>query len=349
MGSLENFFSQSDILAPILPPIQLLPPSSSQLVPSLRTSASCPTLPITPLLPPSQCTTPATTTTTHLPTTPNPHYLQPEQPSPAEPQQWDEENEETQQAAYDQSYQQPIVDDDAAQGHSQEQTWDNPQEAQGYDQQQTFDDTQQGQSYGQQQTWDDTQQGQGYDQEQTWDQPAEGEAHDQQTWDDSTGGQPGWADDSQAQQAGWGDVGAEYGAQVGQDEGGADGAGGQSEWGDAAGQAGWAGPEPLQREGEEPSNLDAPGAESNAVANGSSDSGDLPPGVLYKVKAMHDYAATDGDELEMKAGDVVLVMAFDNPDEQDEGWLLGVKESHWLANKNLSARGVFPENFTQRC
>lgn len=31
---------------------------------------------------------------------------------------------------------------------------------------------------------------------------------------------------------------------------------------------------------------------------------------------MHDYAATDGDELEMKAGDVVLVLAWENPDEQ---------------------------------
>ncbi|XP_062383671.1 myc box-dependent-interacting protein 1b isoform X2 [Sardina pilchardus] len=87
----------------------------------------------------------------------------------------------------------------------------------------------------------------------------------------------------------------------------------------------------------------------NAVTNGSSDSGELPPGVLYKVKALHDYAATDGDELEMKSGEVVLVLPFDAPDEQDDGWLLGVKESHWLANKNLSARGVFPENFTQRC
>lgn len=31
---------------------------------------------------------------------------------------------------------------------------------------------------------------------------------------------------------------------------------------------------------------------------------------------MHDYAANDTDELEMKAGDVVLVVTFDNPDEQ---------------------------------
>ncbi|XP_072540013.1 myc box-dependent-interacting protein 1b isoform X9 [Salminus brasiliensis] len=83
------------------------------------------------------------------------------------------------------------------------------------------------------------------------------------------------------------------------------------------------------------------------VTNGSSDA-EVPAGVLYKVKAMHDYAATDNDELDLKAGDIVLVMPFDNPDEQDEGWLLGVKESNWLQNKDLTAKGVFPENFTQR-
>lgn len=37
---------------------------------------------------------------------------------------------------------------------------------------------------------------------------------------------------------------------------------------------------------------------------------------LLQVKAIHDYAATDGDELELKMGDVVLALAFDNPDEQ---------------------------------
>lgn len=31
---------------------------------------------------------------------------------------------------------------------------------------------------------------------------------------------------------------------------------------------------------------------------------------------MHDYAPNDTDELEMKAGDVVLVITFENPDEQ---------------------------------
>ncbi|XP_029986401.1 myc box-dependent-interacting protein 1-like [Sphaeramia orbicularis] len=83
-----------------------------------------------------------------------------------------------------------------------------------------------------------------------------------------------------------------------------------------------------------------------AVTNGSDDQ--LPPGFLYKVKAVHDYAATDGDELELKVGDMVLVLAFDNPDEQDDGWLLGLKESDWVQNKDTSAKGVFPENFTQK-
>uniref|UniRef100_A0AAX7UIB5 Myc box-dependent-interacting protein 1 n=1 Tax=Astatotilapia calliptera TaxID=8154 RepID=A0AAX7UIB5_ASTCA len=69
---------------------------------------------------------------------------------------------------------------------------------------------------------------------------------------------------------------------------------------------------------------------------------------FLQVKAVHDYAATDGDELELKMGDVVLVLAFDNPDEQDDGWLMGLKESHWFQKKDISAKGVFPENFTQR-
>ncbi|XP_051753629.1 myc box-dependent-interacting protein 1b isoform X4 [Ctenopharyngodon idella] len=87
--------------------------------------------------------------------------------------------------------------------------------------------------------------------------------------------------------------------------------------------------------------------EAPAVTNGSSDA-ELPPSVLYKVKVMHDYGATDSDELDLKAGDIVLVLPFANPDEQDEGWLMGVKESHWIQNKNLLVKGVFPENFTQK-
>ncbi|NXA43530.1 BIN1 protein, partial [Eudromia elegans] len=81
----------------------------------------------------------------------------------------------------------------------------------------------------------------------------------------------------------------------------------------------------------------------------SSERADMPPGFLFKVQAMHDYTATDSDELQLKAGDVVLVIPFENPEDQDEGWLMGVKESDWIQHKELDqCRGVFPENFTER-
>ncbi|XP_072300376.1 myc box-dependent-interacting protein 1 isoform X6 [Eucyclogobius newberryi] len=75
---------------------------------------------------------------------------------------------------------------------------------------------------------------------------------------------------------------------------------------------------------------------------------DLPPGFLFKVEVMHDYAANDTDELDMKAGDVVLVVQFDNQEEQDDGWLMGMKQQDWQQNRERAAKGVFPENFTQR-
>ncbi|XP_059783671.1 myc box-dependent-interacting protein 1 isoform X9 [Balaenoptera ricei] len=89
----------------------------------------------------------------------------------------------------------------------------------------------------------------------------------------------------------------------------------------------------------------------NGTVEGGSGAGrlDLPPGFMFKVQAQHDYTATDTDELQLKAGDVVLVIPFQNPEEQDEGWLMGVKESDWILYKELEkCRGVFPENFTAR-
>ncbi|XP_058644051.1 myc box-dependent-interacting protein 1 isoform X4 [Onychostoma macrolepis] len=80
----------------------------------------------------------------------------------------------------------------------------------------------------------------------------------------------------------------------------------------------------------------------------STESVEMPESLLFKVKAMHDYNANDADELELKAEDVVLVLNYENPDEQDEGWLMGVKESDWIQHKDLGKKGVFPENFTQR-
>ncbi|XP_032072790.1 myc box-dependent-interacting protein 1 isoform X1 [Thamnophis elegans] len=127
---------------------------------------------------------------------------------------------------------------------------------------------------------------------------------------------------------------------------------------DGAGKGGTAGAEaatkPETDSGSASSSLPTVVVDS-ATVNGTdenraiSERSDMPPGFLFKVQAMHDYAATDNDELQLKAGDVVLVTPFENPDEQDEGWLMGVKETDWLQNKAFDqCRGVFPENFTER-
>ncbi|KAI1899030.1 hypothetical protein AGOR_G00078480 [Albula goreensis] len=108
---------------------------------------------------------------------------------------------------------------------------------------------------------------------------------------------------------------------------------------------------------EEKTGSETAGADSNSLpaaaaspvtTNGSAEKTEMPPGFLFKVKAMHDYIANDADELEMKAGEIVLVVAFDNPDEQDDGWLMGMLESKWRQIKDQAHKGVFPENFTQK-
>ncbi|XP_074190459.1 myc box-dependent-interacting protein 1 isoform X8 [Rhinolophus sinicus] len=84
-------------------------------------------------------------------------------------------------------------------------------------------------------------------------------------------------------------------------------------------------------------------------AAGALEPGETAASEAASVQAQHDYTATDTDELQLKAGDVVLVIPFQNPEEQDEGWLMGVKESDWNQHKELEkCRGVFPENFTER-
>ncbi|XP_036941066.1 amphiphysin isoform X6 [Acanthopagrus latus] len=74
----------------------------------------------------------------------------------------------------------------------------------------------------------------------------------------------------------------------------------------------------------------------------------LPDDFLYKVETMHDFEAANSDELELKRGDVVLVVPTASVEDQDAGWLTGVKESDWLACGVGAHKGLFPENFTQR-
>jgi len=66
----------------------------------------------------------------------------------------------------------------------------------------------------------------------------------------------------------------------------------------------------------------------------------LPPGVLYKVKATYKYQAEDMDELSFEVGELIDVMEYDDPEEQEEGWLCGAKES-------TGQKGLFPANFTK--
>uniref|UniRef100_A0A0N5A9A8 SH3 domain-containing protein n=1 Tax=Syphacia muris TaxID=451379 RepID=A0A0N5A9A8_9BILA len=63
--------------------------------------------------------------------------------------------------------------------------------------------------------------------------------------------------------------------------------------------------------------------------------------VLYKVRAAHHYSAQSSDELTFDVGDIINVLESREEDEQDDGWLLGVKESN-------GAHGMFPANFTKQ-
>uniref|UniRef100_A0A8C9U7E1 Amphiphysin n=1 Tax=Scleropages formosus TaxID=113540 RepID=A0A8C9U7E1_SCLFO len=74
----------------------------------------------------------------------------------------------------------------------------------------------------------------------------------------------------------------------------------------------------------------------------------LPPGFLYKVEVLHDFEAANSDELDLKRGDLVLVVPTELAEDQDAGWLTGLKEADWLQQGSSAQKGLFPENFTQR-
>jgi len=66
----------------------------------------------------------------------------------------------------------------------------------------------------------------------------------------------------------------------------------------------------------------------------------LPPGVLYQVKAAYKYQAEDVDELNFEVGEVIDVVEYEDPEDQEEGWLTGMKQS-------TGQKGLFPANFTR--
>ncbi|XP_069575380.1 amphiphysin-like isoform X5 [Brachyistius frenatus] len=80
----------------------------------------------------------------------------------------------------------------------------------------------------------------------------------------------------------------------------------------------------------------------------SGDVSGLPDDFLFKVETMHDFEAANSDELELQRGDVVLVVPTASAEDQDAGWLTGIRESDWLAHGVSAHKGLFPENFIQR-
>lgn len=66
-----------------------------------------------------------------------------------------------------------------------------------------------------------------------------------------------------------------------------------------------------------------------------------PPVYLHKVRATYKYLAEDEDELSFEAGEIIQVIEYDDPQEQEEGWLQGIKESN-------GQKGLFPANFTKK-
>ncbi|NXA80088.1 AMPH protein, partial [Thryothorus ludovicianus] len=74
----------------------------------------------------------------------------------------------------------------------------------------------------------------------------------------------------------------------------------------------------------------------------------MPPAFLYKVEVLHDFEAANSDELNLKRGDIVLVIPSETTADQEAGWLTGIKESEWLQYRDVNSyKGLFPENFTR--
>lgn len=64
------------------------------------------------------------------------------------------------------------------------------------------------------------------------------------------------------------------------------------------------------------------------------------PNCLYKVKTNYKYLAEDADELCFEADEVIQVIPFEEHQEQEEGWLMGIREYN-------GQKGLFPANFAR--
>ena len=64
------------------------------------------------------------------------------------------------------------------------------------------------------------------------------------------------------------------------------------------------------------------------------------PSPSSQVKATYKYDAEDEDELSFEPGEIIYVINYEYPEEeQEDGWLMGYKASD-------GQKGLFPMNFT---
>lgn len=58
------------------------------------------------------------------------------------------------------------------------------------------------------------------------------------------------------------------------------------------------------------------------------------------MRVVYKYIAEDSDELTLEVGEIIRVVEYEDPEEIEVGWLVGVKES-------TGEKGLFPANFTK--
>ncbi|XP_053654263.2 myc box-dependent-interacting protein 1 isoform X6 [Cherax quadricarinatus] len=95
----------------------------------------------------------------------------------------------------------------------------------------------------------------------------------------------------------------------------------------------------LDKKVEEIYDIPVDGGLQPSVSAGATTEG-LPQGVLYRVRATYKYTREDVDEISFEVGDTIQVVEYEDPEEQEEGWLTGIKEG-------TMEKGLFPANFTR--
>ncbi|XP_056599410.1 amphiphysin isoform X2 [Triplophysa dalaica] len=102
------------------------------------------------------------------------------------------------------------------------------------------------------------------------------------------------------------------------------------------------------RDGDITSPIESSGNGVIPACQTTKDASGMPYGFLFKAETLHDFEAANPDELALKKGDIVLVVPTVHAEDQDAGWLTGIKENEWSQLGTSAHKGLFPENFTQR-